>query len=55
VTNTLINYITGLKAPPGLPLELQPHLGKANPGIYLHSNLDTYRSFHCSSLHHWLS
>ena len=39
VTNTLINYVTGLQAPPEVPLELQPRLGKANPEIYPQSNL----------------
>ena len=38
ITNTLINYVTGLKQPPDVPLELQPRLGKANPAIYEHSN-----------------
>jgi len=39
VTNTLINYVTGLKVPPDVPLDLQPRLGKANPGVYEYSNL----------------
>lgn len=39
VTNTLINYVTGLKESPDVPLELQPRLGKANPAIYPQSNL----------------
>ena len=39
VTNTLINYVTGLQAPPQVPVELQPRLGKANPEIYPESNL----------------
>jgi len=34
VTDTLINYVSGLKAPPEVPVELQPRLGKANPEIY---------------------
>ena len=34
VTNTLINYVTGLKGPTEIPAELQPRLGKANPAIY---------------------
>ena len=39
VTNTLINYVTGLKEPPDVPAELQPRLGKANPAIYESSRL----------------
>jgi hypothetical protein len=39
VTNTLINYVTGLKEPPEVPLELQPRLGKANPALYESSQL----------------
>jgi hypothetical protein len=39
VTNTLINYVTGLKEPPEVPVELQPRLGKANPDIYESSRL----------------
>ncbi len=39
VTNTLINYVTGLKKPPEVPAELQPRLGKANPAIYEQSKL----------------
>ena len=34
VTNTLINYVSGLKETPDVPAELQPRLGKANPAIY---------------------
>ena len=34
VTDTLINYVSGLPAPPEVPVELQPRLGKANPAIY---------------------
>ena len=34
VTNTLINYVSGLKEPPEVPVDLQPRLGKANPAIY---------------------
>ena len=34
VTNTLINHVAGLKEPPEVPLDLQPRLGKANPGVY---------------------
>lgn len=37
VTNTLINYVSGLKMPPSIPEELQHSLGKADPGIYIHS------------------
>ena len=39
VTNTLINYVTGLKEPPDVPAELQPRLGRANPEVYEHSGL----------------
>lgn len=39
VTNTLINYVTGLKEPPDVPAALQPRLGKANPAIYPQSQL----------------
>ena len=38
VTDTLINYVSGLKSPPDVPLDLQPRLGKANPAIYEYSN-----------------
>jgi hypothetical protein len=38
VTNTLINYVAGLKEPPDVPAELQPRLGKANPAIYPQGN-----------------
>ena len=34
VTNTLINYVSGLKQPPEIPADLQARLGKANPEIY---------------------
>jgi hypothetical protein len=34
ITNTLINYVTGLKEPPDVPVELQARLGKANPSVY---------------------
>jgi len=34
VTNTMINYVSGLKEPPEVPADLQPRLGKANPAIY---------------------
>jgi len=34
VTNTLINYVSGLKETPEVPADLQPRLGKANPAIY---------------------
>jgi len=34
VTDTLINYVSGLPAPPEVPVEFQPRLGKANPAIY---------------------
>jgi hypothetical protein len=37
VTNTLINYVSGLKTPPEVPAELQPRLGKADPTLYEHS------------------
>ena len=39
VTNTLINYVSGLKKPPDVPADLQPRLGKANPVIYPQSRL----------------
>ena len=39
VTNTLINYVTGLKEPPEVPPELVPRLGPANPAIYPQSKL----------------
>jgi len=38
VTDQLVNYVSGLKAAPDVPLELQPRLGKANPAIYSHSS-----------------
>jgi len=34
VTNTLINYVSGLKETPEVPVDLQSRLGKANPSIY---------------------
>lgn len=34
VTNTLINYVAGLDAPPEIPDELQARLGKSNPDVY---------------------
>jgi len=34
VANTLINYVTGLKTTPEVPVELQDRLGKANPSVY---------------------
>jgi hypothetical protein len=34
VTNTLINYVSGLKQATEIPASLQPRLGKANPEIY---------------------
>ena len=37
VTNTLINYVSGLKEPPDVPAELQPRLGQARPALYSHS------------------
>lgn len=37
VTNTLINYVAGLKEPPDVPADLQPRLGRANPAIYPYS------------------
>lgn len=39
VTNTLINYVTGLKSPSEVPARLQPRLGKANPAVYPNSRL----------------
>lgn len=39
VTNTLINYVTGLKDPPEVPADLQPRLGKSNLEVYEHSRL----------------
>jgi hypothetical protein len=38
VTNQLVNYVSGLKQPPEVPVELQPRLGKADPTIYQSSN-----------------
>jgi hypothetical protein len=38
VTDQLVNYVTGLKAAPDVPVELQPRLGKANPALYAQSN-----------------
>jgi hypothetical protein len=34
VTDTLINYVSGLQSPPEVPVELQPRLGKADPTVY---------------------
>ncbi|MCX6894712.1 MAG: hypothetical protein NTZ16_04265, partial [Verrucomicrobia bacterium] len=34
VTNQLINYVSGLKEVPEVPVELQPRLGKSNPALY---------------------
>ena len=36
VTDTLINYVSGLQAPPEVPVELQPRLGSPNPDVYIH-------------------
>ena len=44
VTNTLINYVSGLKEPPDVPAELQPRLGKANPAIYRNERLGPARN-----------
>jgi hypothetical protein len=38
VTNTLINYVSGLEKTPEVPVELQNRLGKADPEIYIHSS-----------------
>ena len=42
VTNTLINYVTGLKTPPEVPAELQSRLGQANPAMYENSHLASH-------------
>ncbi|MCF7734587.1 MAG: hypothetical protein K9N23_23085, partial [Akkermansiaceae bacterium] len=34
VTNTLINYVSGLADPPEIPAELQARLGQANPKVF---------------------
>jgi len=34
VTDALIHYVSGLKEPPEIPVDLQARLGKANPSIY---------------------
>jgi len=39
VTNQLVNYVSGLKKAPEIPIELQPRLGKANPSIYKQSSI----------------
>ena len=39
VTNQLVNYVSGLTEAPDVPVELQPRLGKADPGIYKQSNV----------------
>jgi len=39
VTNQLVNYVSGLKEAPDVPVELQPHLGKSDPLIYKQSNI----------------
>jgi hypothetical protein len=39
VTNQLVNYVSGLKEAPDVPVELQGRLGKANPEIYKQSNI----------------
>jgi hypothetical protein len=39
VTNQLVNYVSGLKEAPEVPVELQSRLGKANPSIYRRSRL----------------
>nr|HPN84853.1 glycosyl hydrolase [Victivallales bacterium] len=39
VTNTIANYVAGLSEAPDVPAELQPRLGKANPSIYVRSNV----------------
>jgi hypothetical protein len=38
VTDQLVNYVSGLKAAPEVPAELQPRLGKANPALYEESD-----------------
>jgi len=39
VTNQLVNYVSGLKEAPDVPVELQPRLGKADPSIYKQSGI----------------
>ena len=39
VTNQLVNFVSGLKVAPDVPLELQTRLGKANPSLYKQSNI----------------
>ncbi|MCX6327405.1 MAG: glycosyl hydrolase [Bacteroidia bacterium] len=39
VTNQLVNYVSGLKEAPDVPVELQSRLGKANTSIYKQSNI----------------
>jgi len=39
VTNQLVNYVSGLKEAPEVPVELQPRLGKADPTIYKQSSI----------------
>ncbi len=39
VTNQLVNYVSGLKEAPDVPVELQSRLGKANPELYKQSNI----------------
>jgi hypothetical protein len=39
VTNQLVNYVSGLKEAPDVPVELQPRLGKADPTIYKQSGI----------------
>lgn len=39
VTNQLVNYVSGLKEAPEVPIELQPRLGKADPSIYQRSSI----------------
>ena len=39
VTNQLVNYVSGLKEAPEVPIELQPRLGKADPSIYKQSSI----------------
>lgn len=39
VTNQLVNYVSGLKEAPDVPVELQARLGKADPAIYKQSSI----------------
>lgn len=39
VTNQLVNYVSGLKEAPDVPVELQPRLGKADPTLYKQSSI----------------